>query len=653
MKYQKKSQLIDSYVFYRAQIKLQFQQNFINNKYFIYLLYYCFLICYYNQKLRQKSINYLFLIIFLSIYEIYIQIYKVFAITINFIYLFIYRKQRKHFLIRIIDSNFISYQSLSEITEQGLNKNLKKAQDPQRHIQFKQLGQMIENYNQLSQLANNEQNCRNSEIPIITNLVGRLQKSNALKNSVEENDESWDFDFYSVNQTTIQDQMQLQLLNESFSLNMDTNKINNCFIYKHQRTFSSQIEQQNKKPKISQQAILQTVIAIIINVFVSGFKGTAFLMIDIRDSEDETQTGGFILRAFWRQILASIFFIPLIYQEYDKEKKEEIKEMRLYQIEHIFNRQYLKTIIFCSFFSAVWLSTMVYSVFHISIANVYIFNNSYPLFLVIYKILQYYTPKEEKVQQQSINKFEIFGTLLFVTVLFLFAFEGESVFYPYLISLLGAISASIYYTYKKNIRYEYPQMLAIFLFSAFATIIFGVYSLIFEDSTLDMNTSHGLFGVFSFKWIFLNTFISFITGVVNMKVFSFISQQLKTLYIDILIAFEPFTAMILAYFLGYQDFFSYNSFKIYIFYIIAHILLAKGKSESQIQQIHLLDEDSIVLNSNYYSRYSHYNFQNQNIVGLTQNDKNSYFPPSVFTSGAETYKNSNLNLITGSKTQIN
>ncbi|KAL4442154.1 hypothetical protein ABPG74_009172 [Tetrahymena malaccensis] len=500
---------------------------------------------------------------------------------------------------------------------------------------------MIENFNELSQLGHNQENFRNSEIPQITNLVGRLQQNNALHSSDGAFDESWDFEFYSVNQTTIQDQIQQQSLNQSFGLNVDATQMNNCFIEKHQRTLSSQIEQQNTKPRTSQQANLHTIIAIIIYVFVSGFKGTAFLMIDIRDSQDETQKGGFILLAFWRQILTSVIFIPLVYQEYNKEKKEEIKEMRLYQIEHIFNKKYLKTIIFCSFVYAVWLGTMAYSVFHISIANVYIFNNSYPLFLVIYKILQQFSPKDEKIKKNQINVFEIFGTLLYVIVLFLFAFEDSQVFYPHAISLLGALSASIYYTYKKNIRYEYPMMLTIFLLSAFTTVQFGMYSLIFENSTLNMNTFHGLFGVFTYKWIFLNIFISFVTGIISVKVLSFINQQIKALYIDILIAFEPLAALILVYLFGYQDFPSLTYFKIYFFYIIAHMLLAKGKSESQIEQIHLSDEDSIKVNS-YYNRYSYHNLLNQNI-GLLQNSRSSYFPPSLLVSGVETYKIANFN----------
>ncbi|KAL4482835.1 hypothetical protein ABPG72_022395 [Tetrahymena utriculariae] len=506
---------------------------------------------------------------------------------------------------------------------------------------------MIENYNQLHQLTNNEQNCRNSEIPNITNLVDRLQQSNELKYSDEDNDESWEIEFYSVNQTTIQDQFHLQSQNQSFSLNADANQMNSCFI-RHQKTLSSQIEQQNLKPIKSQQVILPTTIAIII--YVSGFKGTAFLMINIGDS-DETQAGGFILRAFWRQILTQIFFIPLIYQEYNIEKKEEILEMRLYKFEHIFNKKYLKTVIFCSFFYAIWLGTMTYSILHISIANVYIFNNSYPLFLVIYKILSTFTHNEEKSCKNKISIFEIFGTILYCTVLFLFAIEDNSVIYPHLISLLGALSASFNHTHKKEIRYEYPWMLAIFLLSAFTTILFGIYSLIFENSTLDMNVYHGLFGVFSFKWIFLNSFISFITGIVNFKIFSFISQQIKTLQLDTLIAFESLAAMLLAYLCGYQDFPSFIYFKIYFFYIIAHILLTKGNSESQIEQFHLSDEDSIIVYSNNYNRYYYHSLQNQNI-GQAQNNRDSYLPPSVFATGAEIYKNASINLINYNKTQI-
>ncbi|KAL4482834.1 hypothetical protein ABPG72_022394 [Tetrahymena utriculariae] len=501
----------------------------------------------------------------------------------------------------------------------------------------------MEKQNQLSYAVNLEQIRKNSEIPKITNAVSRQQQAYPQNNSVSDDE---DYEYHGHSQSNKQDQLQFQQQNQGNSWKVDTIRNTNSF-FDNRHIASKQIAQQLSRP-IPYSTILLTILA----VFISGFKGTAFLMIDLKDPEDESKTGGFILRAFWRQILISIFFIPLIYQEYSKEKTEEIEEMRLYQREHIFNKNCLKTIIFCSFVYAVWVGTMAYSVFHTSIANVYIFNNIYPLFLVIYKMLSYFTPKEEKILRQSINKFETFGALLSITVLVLLVYENTSAVYPELIALVGALSASIYYSNIQQITCEYPWMLAVFLLSTFTTIFFGIYSLIFEKSTFDMNTNHGLFGVFSVDWILLNIFISLVTGVINTKLFSYISQQLKTIYVDIAIMSEAFAAMLLAFIFGFQDFPNLTQLGIYFFYVVALVMLAKGKSEAQIEQISLQDENNIKVNPNIVNGYSNPNTSNRNI-GLVSNSRGSYLPPSVFATGGGLNQNPNFNSTPNSKAQLN
>lgn len=66
-------------------------------------------------------------------------------------------------------------------------------------------------------------------------------------------------------------------------------------------------------------------------------------------------------------------------------------------------------------------------------------------------------------------------------------------------------------------------MLAVFLLSLLTTVCFGIYTILFEGSTLDMHHTRGVFGVFNAEWLLLHIFISLLTGVVNVKLFSYIS----------------------------------------------------------------------------------------------------------------------------------
>lgn len=149
-----------------------------------------------------------------------------------------------------------------------------------------------------------------------------------------------------------------------------------------------------------------------------------------------------------------------------------------------------------------------------------------------------------------------------------------------MIALGGALAASIYSNYLSRIVFSFPWMFAVFLLSLVSSIYFGAYTLIFENSTLDMDQFHGLFGVFTWKWIFFNIFISLLTGVVNVRLFSYISQLISTLYLDIAIMAEVFAAMIIALCLGYTHLPTFEQVLIYIVYIFAQILLAYGKDDA-------------------------------------------------------------------------
>lgn len=173
------------------------------------------------------------------------------------------------------------------------------------------------------------------------------------------------------------------------------------------------------------------------------------------------------------------------------------------------------------------------------------------------------------------NKKEMFGGLLAVVVLFALAGENSSAIEAEMIALCGALAAALYQSNLQRIIFDFPWMLAVFLLSFFTTICFGFYTVIFEDSTLDMHRTHGVFGVFNTEWIFLHILISLLTGVVNVKLYSYISEKISTVYVDIAIMSEAFAP-------------NFIESIIYIFYMIALILLALGKNDPQFEEITLL-----------------------------------------------------------------
>lgn len=99
-------------------------------------------------------------------------------------------------------------------------------------------------------------------------------------------------------------------------------------------------------------------------------------------------------------MLMTLFFIPSVYNEYTKEKREEIEELRLYSKESILNKTSMITIALCAVAYAIWVGTMAFAVFHTSMVNAYIFNNIYPLFLVIGKFFSVIKAKRELSKEQ-------------------------------------------------------------------------------------------------------------------------------------------------------------------------------------------------------------------------------------------------------------
>lgn len=128
-------------------------------------------------------------------------------------------------------------------------------------------------------------------------------------------------------------------------------------------------------------SFLTTFILLVIAVLVSGLKGNGFLLVDI------SHTNSFILRAFWRQLLTTLLFIPGVFLEYSKEKREEIEELRLYSKENVINKNNIKNILICGFLYAIWVGTLSFGVFRLSMTNAYMFNNIFPLFLLLSKLL--------------------------------------------------------------------------------------------------------------------------------------------------------------------------------------------------------------------------------------------------------------------------
>ena len=122
-----------------------------------------------------------------------------------------------------------------------------------------------------------------------------------------------------------------------------------------------------------------SLLIILAAVTASGLKGTGFLMVKIEADSH------FVLRAFWRQLLTSILFIPFVYKEYRDEKINEIEDLRLYSRENLLNLKNLRNLVLCGFLYAIWIGTLAIAVFQTTITNAYIFNNIFPLFLVIAK----------------------------------------------------------------------------------------------------------------------------------------------------------------------------------------------------------------------------------------------------------------------------
>lgn len=115
---------------------------------------------------------------------------------------------------------------------------------------------------------------------------------------------------------------------------------------------------------------------------------------------------------------------------------------------------------------------------------------------------------------------KVAGTIMTLCVVLFVIFEDLSDIIAKFIALVGALSASIYLCNLQRIIYNFPWMLAVFSLSLFSSVCFGIFTYIFENSTLDTNTFNGIFGVFSLKWIFIHILISLLTGIINIKLFS-------------------------------------------------------------------------------------------------------------------------------------
>ena len=129
--------------------------------------------------------------------------------------------------------------------------------------------------------------------------------------------------------------------------------------------------------------------------------------------------------------------IPLVVSEYRREQKEEIEENRLYNRDHLLQKRQICCILICGLSYAAWTMTLCFAVFNTSVANAYIFNNIFPLFTLIGKLSPFNTRSHS-------NRTEILGGLLTTAVLVFLVLEDTSGAEGCLISLLGAIAASIF-----------------------------------------------------------------------------------------------------------------------------------------------------------------------------------------------------------------
>jgi len=225
-------------------------------------------------------------------------------------------------------------------------------------------------------------------------------------------------------------------------------------------------------------------------------------------------------------MISALMMIPLVVQEYRREKKEEIEENRLYNKDHLLQKRYLGCMLICGLSHAIWTVTLCFAVFNTSVANAYIFNNIYPLFTLIGKLSPFN-------KHSHSNRTEILGGLLTAAVLVFLVLEDKAGAEGCLIAMLGAIAASVFENQATTTGQGVPCKFLAMTVSIVGVVSTGIYSLIFEGATLNNNEYTGILGVWSFQWIIAHVLISFITGFAKTEIDAVLDKALSSLTKDV------------------------------------------------------------------------------------------------------------------------
>ena len=196
----------------------------------------------------------------------------------------------------------------------------------------------------------------------------------------------------------------------------------------------------------------QTVSSRLVSVFVllllsvcCGLLGPFYLLADIARP---------ILRACWRQQLATLLFVPMIFV--DKRQRVREFELQFYAREVLLNRESLVVILQCAVFFSLWMSCFSISIDTLHVSAAYALCNSYPLILVLLK----------RVKRSRLALEEYVGSAFVVVGAFFIVKDQHDNLYAALLAVLGGIFAALYYRSSVKIKENYyPWMVAVTLIS--------------------------------------------------------------------------------------------------------------------------------------------------------------------------------------------
>jgi drug/metabolite transporter (DMT)-like permease len=345
--------------------------------------------------------------------------------------------------------------------------------------------------------------------------------------------------------------------------------LNDYYSYLHRNRYDQQIDRRS--------SFLKRILAWIL-LFVSVVGGASigpfFLYVNTKSQ---------LLKSAWRLWITSILLLPFVLWEYKRDREKAAFNKKV-----LFKPAVIRSLVLASLANSIWVGFLVYAINYTSMAQAYLFNNCQSFIIVFYK---YFT-------RQKVSQYEFIGTAIAgIGAIFVASDNDHYIMndtaapeswwdrgYGDLLAFIGSIGAAAFFLINAEIKHKYPLYTGIIMMSIMGSIFMSAFSLIFEEAQFSFDEYHGIFGLFTDKWIGTYILIGIVTGLGCYVLYVVVSKMLDSLIQTVSLNFEPIFSALIVWYFGMQELPGVLTFIGAMFIIPGMICVVLGQHELKKQE---------------------------------------------------------------------